>query len=204
MTSEVMGIVTRNAPISISHIIPPLARQGYQWQRPENKDAFEEGMTALLVLSQHGVSTQYEHYRLMLSDLVAKDQADRVYDIMLEEFDYNGRWFHLPNPPGATAVHPGTRQALMNQYVEILEMKSTSSTVFWDVWLYMPLGQFDRMVPPSAVQSIARLDKHNIKPEYWVADKQQIVQQAPPRPLLSDPLLCVKYDRWFVSIAEWL
>lgn len=157
--------------------IPAPIREGYQWQREENRAAAVEQAESIWHSIRFGLKNQITLSTEKMLDSYNKDRVDRVFDLIFQTTQYEGHYFH-------------NTLNTMNQDIDRAHY-----------WHYSPLFNYKESIPLQALRALSILKDNNITPDrWWIATMERYTTRLPS----GDPLLSISFDKWFVSIAYWV
>ena len=176
-----------NFPAEIISQLPKPLSNGYEWFSGENEREFLDHATGWFIAWQHGLKKQFFPYKVKIIEILAKDMADRVTFLGAQELNYGTLWFK----------HTNYRLQDLEEFSEYHPpVRSISKT---RKWRFRHLKDFDKMVPPHALEALVLLDTHQIVPDsLWVAEEETPRQTSRP-----DPFLCASFGPYVVALAEW-
>ena len=164
-----------------------LFSRGYNWYSDSNKWEAQNYLQGALVAYQHHFDQQVMLYKDQLISIATKDMAARTRSIVKQ----------LVSCHDFTYYHPDNQPMPDTSFTAPYQTNESGAQRYQ--WVYGRLETFPRLIPPNALQILARLEKDNMMPQaYWVADKVEIAQRRS-----LDPILCTQFGRWFVGIAKW-
>lgn len=168
--------------VAVDPEIAGLFDPGFAWFSQSNRQAVMQHLQAATVAYHHDLPRQFELHTRAVQTITFRDLADRVQVVVAKTFGYRA-WRHFyPHPvSGPFVVSEGAERSVRYE------------------WHYVGIGEFDRLIPPKALATLALLEKVGLDPQaYWVADKKESATSR-----IVDPILSSQFGPWFVAISEW-
>jgi len=159
------------------------------WFNGNHKAEARQLLEGALIAYQHRFDGQVQLYKNAFVNLAWKDVTGRVRGLLSTQLKYSGLVYTLPD-----------NLDLPTRVFSVPIDATAGSSVRYE-WQYMPLNEFNRLIPPHALKALSLLEQNGISPmAYWVADK---IQVSVSTRVSVDPLLVIQLGRNFCAVAEW-
>ncbi|MCC6457915.1 MAG: hypothetical protein IT328_23375 [Caldilineaceae bacterium] len=183
VSDAVVTALTYMSPTAIDAEVACLFEHGFTWFSEANRQEAVRHVQAAAIACDHNLTQQLVLHVRQAQTITLRDLADRVQAVVARKLDYVGP-LHFYQHPVSGPFIIRTDDERYSRYE----------------WHYARIDEFDRLIPPKALATLAYLEKLGLRPQaYWVADKRQ---QATLRSI--DPILSSQFGPWFVAIAEWV
>ena len=159
------------------------------WFNSNYKTEARQLLEGALIADQHRFDGQVRLYKNAFVDLAWQDTTARTRSLLSSHLKYSGLLYRLPD-----------NLDLPTRTFSVPIDTTAGSSVRYE-WQYMPLSEFNRLVPPHALKALSLLEQNGISPmAFWVADK---IQVSVSTRVSVDPLLIIQLGRNFCAVAEW-